>query len=70
MLLAPSRATRQRLDDRWINVRFPTEDRDFIRHDSAQDGSGTHPASYSMGTRDSLFQATRPGHEANKLWLL
>jgi hypothetical protein len=42
------------LDDRGSRVRFPAGDGNFSLHHRVQNGSGTHPASYSMGTRDSF----------------
>jgi hypothetical protein len=40
-----------RLDDRGSNVRFPAGAGNFSLHHRIQNGSGAHPASYSMGTR-------------------
>jgi hypothetical protein len=41
------------LDDRGSRVRFPRGLGSFSLHHSVQNGSGAHPASYPMGTRDS-----------------
>jgi hypothetical protein len=38
------------LDDRVIEVRFPTGAEDFSSSPCVQTGSGAHPASYPMGT--------------------
>jgi hypothetical protein len=38
------------LDDRAIEVRSPTGAEDFSSSPCVQTGSGTHPASYPMGT--------------------
>jgi hypothetical protein len=39
----------------WMaEVRFLTEARDFSLLHSVQTGTGTHPASYPMGTRGSF----------------
>jgi hypothetical protein len=42
------------LDDRGSRVLLPTGDRNFSLHHRVQNGSGSHPASYPMGTRDSF----------------
>jgi hypothetical protein len=42
------------LDDRGSRVRFPTGAGNFSPHHRVQNGSGAHPASYPMGTRDSF----------------
>jgi hypothetical protein len=48
------------LDDRMIGVRFPAGAGNFpLHHRYVQNGSGTHLASYTMGTRDSF-----PGDKA------
>jgi hypothetical protein len=39
------------LDDRDSRVRFPAGAGNFSLHRCVQNGSGTHPASYPMGTR-------------------
>jgi hypothetical protein len=44
-------ATDYGLDDRMIGVRIPSGAGNFFLHHSwFQNGSGTHPASYPMGT--------------------
>jgi hypothetical protein len=47
------------LDDRGSRVRLPAGAGNFSLHHRVQDGSGAHPASYSMGTRCSF-----PGSKA------
>jgi hypothetical protein len=42
------------LNDRGSRVRFPAGAGNFSLHQSVQNGSGVHPASYSMGTRGSF----------------
>jgi hypothetical protein len=42
------------LDDRGSTVRFPAEAGNFSLHHCVQNDSGTHPASYPMGTRGSF----------------
>jgi hypothetical protein len=42
------------LDDRSSRVRFPAGAGNFSLYHSAQNGSGAHPASYPVGTRDSF----------------
>jgi hypothetical protein len=42
------------LDDRGSRVRFPAGAGNFSRHHRVQNGSGTHKASYPMGTRGSF----------------
>jgi hypothetical protein len=42
------------LDDRGSRVRFPAGAGNFSLHHRVQNGSGVHPASYPMGTRDSI----------------
>jgi hypothetical protein len=43
------------LDDRGSRVRFPEGAGNFsLHHHRVQNGSGAHPASYSMGTTDSF----------------
>jgi hypothetical protein len=37
----------------------------FSPHHYVQNGSGAHPASYSMGTRGSFLRVKRPGREAD-----
>jgi hypothetical protein len=43
------------LDDRGSRIRFPAGAGNFSLHHRVQNGSGAHPASYPMGTRDSLL---------------
>jgi hypothetical protein len=47
-------ATSYGLDDRIIGVRFPAEAGNFSLAHRFQTGSGSHPASYPMGTRGSF----------------
>jgi hypothetical protein len=42
------------LDDRGSRVRFPAGAGHFSLHHRVQNGSGAHPASYAVGTRDSF----------------
>jgi hypothetical protein len=42
------------LDDRGSRVPFPAGAGNFSLHHRVQNGSGAHPASYPMGTRDSF----------------
>jgi hypothetical protein len=42
------------LEDRGSRVRFPAGAGNFSLHHRVQNSSGTHPASYPMGTRDSF----------------
>jgi hypothetical protein len=42
------------LDDRDSRVRFPAGAGNFSLHHRYQNGSGTHPTSYPMGTRVSF----------------
>jgi hypothetical protein len=51
------------LDDRGSRVRFPTGSGNFSLHHRVQNGSGTHPATYPMGTRGSF-----PGGKAAGAW--
>jgi hypothetical protein len=53
------------LDDRGPRVQFSAEAGNFSLHYSVQNGSGAHPASYSMGTRGSFPEVKRPGREAD-----
>jgi hypothetical protein len=46
-----------------IGVRFPAEARDFSLLHSIQTSSGTHPASYPMGTKGPF-----PGGKATGAW--
>jgi hypothetical protein len=43
------------LDNRGSGVRFPAGAGNFSLHHRVQNGSGAHPASYPMGTRDSFL---------------
>jgi len=50
----------------WVSrFRFPAEAGNFSLHHRVQNGSGSHPASYSMGTRGSFPGGKRPGREAD-----
>jgi hypothetical protein len=51
------------LDDRGSRVRFPTGAGNFSLHHRVQNGSGAHPASYPMGTRNCF-----PGGKAAGAW--
>jgi hypothetical protein len=42
------------LDDRGSGIRFPAGGGNFSLHHLVQNGSGTHPAAYPMGTRGSF----------------
>jgi hypothetical protein len=42
------------MDDWGSRVRFRAGAGNFSLHHSVQNGSGAHPASYPMGTRDSF----------------
>jgi hypothetical protein len=42
------------LDDRGSGVRFPAGAGNFSLHHRVQNGSGAHPASYTMGTGRSF----------------
>jgi hypothetical protein len=53
------------LDDQGSRVRFPAGAGNFSLHHRVQNGSGAHPASYSMGTRGSFPVVKRPGREAD-----
>jgi hypothetical protein len=53
------------LDDRGSMVRFPAWAEDFSPHHRVQNGSGTHPAFYPMGTRSSFHGGKRPGREVD-----
>jgi hypothetical protein len=43
------------LEDRSSRVQFPAEAGNFSLHHRVQNGSGAHPASYSVGTRGSFL---------------
>jgi hypothetical protein len=49
------------LDDRGSRVRFLAGAWNFSLHHRVQNGSGAHPASYPMGTRDSFPGAKAVG---------
>jgi hypothetical protein len=49
------------LDDRGSRVRFPAGAGNFSLHHSVQNGSGTHPASYPMGTRGPFLGGIATG---------
>jgi hypothetical protein len=51
------------LDDRGSRVPFPAGTENFSLHHRVQNGSGAHPASYPMGTRDSF-----PGNKTAGSW--
>jgi hypothetical protein len=54
------------LDDRAIEVRSPTGAENFSSSPCVQTGSGTHPASYPMGTGGPLTGGkARPGRDAD-----
>jgi hypothetical protein len=49
------------LDDRGFRVRFPAEAGNFSLHYRVQNCSGTHQASYPMGTRGSFIGSGAAG---------
>jgi hypothetical protein len=54
------------LDDRAIEVRFPTGAKDFSSSLCVQTGSGAHPAFYKMGTGGPFPGGkARPGRDAD-----
>jgi hypothetical protein len=54
------------LDDRAFEVRSPTGAEDFSSSPCVQTGSGTHPASYPVGTVGPFPGGkARPGRDAN-----
>jgi hypothetical protein len=54
------------LDNRAIDVRSPTGAQDFSSSPCVQTGSGTHPASCSMGTGGPFPGGkARPGRDAD-----
>jgi hypothetical protein len=53
------------LDDWGSKVRFPAGAGNFSLHHRLRNGSGTHPASYPMGTRGFFPRAKRPGCDAD-----
>jgi hypothetical protein len=52
------------LGDRCSRIRFPARVGNFSLHHRVQNGFGTHPASYPMGTRSSF-----PGGKAARAWI-
>jgi hypothetical protein len=53
------------LDDRGSRVLFPAGAGNFLLHHRVQNGSGTHQASYPVGTRALSLGVQRPGREAD-----
>jgi hypothetical protein len=54
------------IDDRVIEVRFPTDANDCFSDFCVQTGSEAHPASYTRGTRGYFPGAkARPGRDAD-----
>jgi hypothetical protein len=53
------------LDDRGSRVRLPAGAGNFSSHHRVQNGSGSDPASYPMGTKVSFAGVKRPGREAD-----
>jgi hypothetical protein len=53
------------LDDRDSKVRFPAGAGNFSLHHRVQNGSGSYPSSYPMGTRALSLGVKRPGCEAD-----
>jgi hypothetical protein len=53
------------LEDRSSRVGFPVGAANFSLHHRLQKGSGSHPASYSMGTRGSSLGVTREELESD-----
>jgi hypothetical protein len=51
--------------DGGSRVRFPAGTGNFSLHHRVQNGTGTHPASYPMGTRGFSLGLKRPGREAD-----
>jgi hypothetical protein len=49
------------LDERSSRVRFPAGAGNLSLHHRVQNGSGTHPASYPMGTRGSFLGGKAAG---------
>jgi hypothetical protein len=54
-----------RLDDLDSRVRFPVGAGNFSLHSRVQNGSGAHPVSYPMRTRDSFLWIKRLEREAD-----
>jgi hypothetical protein len=48
-----------------FEVRFPAGVGNFSLHHRVQTGSGAHPATYSLGTRDSSLGIKLPGRETD-----
>jgi hypothetical protein len=57
-------ATGYGLDDRGVGVRVSVRSNFSLLH-VVQTGSGVHPASYPIGTKDSFPGVKRPGREAD-----
>jgi hypothetical protein len=55
------------LEDRGSRFRLPARAGYFSLHHCIHNGSGTHPASYPLGTRGSFPGVNRPGREADRL---
>jgi hypothetical protein len=53
------------LDDRGSRVRFPAGAGNFSLHQRVQNGSGTHPTSYPIGTMGSFPGVRRQGRESD-----
>jgi hypothetical protein len=53
------------LVDRGSRARFSAGDGNFSLHRRVRNGSGAHPASYPVETRDSFLGVKRPGREAD-----
>jgi hypothetical protein len=54
------------MDDRAIEVRSPTEAKDFSSSLCVETGSGAHPAFCTVGTGDPFLGAkARPGRDAD-----
>jgi hypothetical protein len=53
------------LDDRGSRVRFSVATGNFFLHHGVQSGSGAHPNSYPMDTRDLSLGVKWPGRETN-----
>jgi hypothetical protein len=53
------------LGDRGSRIRLPVGTGNFSLHHRVQNGSGAHPASYTMGTGAISLRVKRPGREAD-----
>jgi hypothetical protein len=53
------------LDYRGSRFRFPAGAGNFSLHHCVRNGSGSHSASYPMGTSGSFLGVKRPGREAD-----